>query len=168
MKGLREYEVSFSGLKQGKHVFEFPIDQKFFELFDTEIDFESYQGHATVILDKHSNFMEAEIKTRGKVTLLCDYHNEPFHTMVENSFPIIIKFGEEFDDQDDEVLILPHEAYQFNVAQYIYENILLSIPLKRQCEICESDEVEDFFEGDEQEEKEIDPRWDALKKLKKK
>ncbi len=169
MKGLQEYEVSFSGLKQGKHQFEFPIEQKFFDLFDTEIDFDSYQGKASIELDKHSNFMEAEISTQGKVKLICDYDGEPFETEVENTFPLIIKFGEVFNDEDDEMLILPHEAYQFNVAQYIYENIVLSIPLKHQCEDCQKQhQEEDYIVGEDKYEDENDPRWDELKKLKNK
>ncbi len=167
MKGLKEYNLSFSGLKNGKHHFEFPIDKKFFENFDTELDFENYEGVGTVDLDKHTNFMEAEIQTKGKATLLCDYDTEPYEEEVENSFPLIIKFGEEYNDEDDEVLILPEEAYQFNVAQYLYESVVLSMPLKRTCSQClENSEEESEEDFGEENEKEIDPRWEALKKLK--
>ncbi len=169
MKGVRIYEVSFSGLKDGKHQFEFPITKEFFDLFDAEVDFLDYQGKAEILLDKHSTFMEAEITSKGTATLRCDYDGEPFKKEVENSFPLVIKFGEAFNDEDDEVLIIPHEAYQFNAAQYIYENILLSIPLKRACQVCQTDaEEQDYIIEDPEVEPTSDPRWDALKKIKKK
>ena len=44
---------------------------------------------------------------------------------------LVVKFGSEFNDDHDEILILPHEAYQINIAQYIYELIVLSVPTKR-------------------------------------
>ncbi len=167
MKGLKEYDLSFSGLKNGKHSFEFPINKEFFENFDTELDFENYEGIGYVDLDKHSNFMEAEILTKGKASLLCDYDTEPYEEEVENAFPLIIKFGEEYNDEDDEVLVLPEEAYQFSVAQYLYESVVLSIPLKRACSECLSN-TDEYQEEDfgEEKEKETDPRWEALKKLK--
>ncbi len=170
MKTLREYNVNFAGLKDGKHQFEFPLDQKFIEGFETDIDFENYKGIARVELDKHSSFMEALISTKGTVTLDCDYTTEPFQQKVSNSFKLIIKFGEEFNDEDDEVLVLPQEAYQFNVAQYIYENIILSIPLKRICQECakEMEEDEEISEDTPNTKENIDPRWDALKNLKNK
>ena len=42
-----------------------------------------------------------------------------------------MKFGDEFNDDNDEMLILPHGEFQVDVSQYIYEMIVLSVPSKR-------------------------------------
>ena len=54
----------------------------------------------------------------------CDLTNEPFKLDVENCIDLVVKFGSEFNDEDDEILIVPHGEYRINVAQYIYELIV--------------------------------------------
>ena len=73
--------------------------------------------------------------------------------------------------------MLPHGAYEINIQQYIYELIVLSVPIKRihpgvEDGTLSSDILEKLKElspklDDEQKEdnKEIDPRWNTLKKL---
>ena len=39
MDKLRNYDIVFSGLKNGKHEFQFEIDKAFFKLFETEQEF---------------------------------------------------------------------------------------------------------------------------------
>jgi len=68
---------------------------------------------------------------------------------------------------------LPHEAYEFNVAQFIYELIVLSVPNKRihpnVVDGTMNSEALDILSGLQvKEEKTIentDPRWDKLKNL---
>lgn len=56
MDKLRNYDVSFSGLKNGKHEFKFEIDKTFFQLFDTEQEFTNPRIEVNVLLDKHTTF----------------------------------------------------------------------------------------------------------------
>jgi uncharacterized metal-binding protein YceD (DUF177 family) len=44
---------------------------------------------------------------------------------------LIVRFGEEFNDDNEELLILPFGEFEINVSQYIYEMIVLSVPLRR-------------------------------------
>ena len=44
---------------------------------------------------------------------------------------LVVKFGEEFNDEFDDILIVPHNEFEINIAQYIYELIILSVPAKR-------------------------------------
>ena len=67
MDKLRNYDVSFSGLKNGKHEFRFEIDNTFFQLFDTEQEFTNPRIEVHVSLDKHTTFLEFEIKINGLV-----------------------------------------------------------------------------------------------------
>jgi uncharacterized metal-binding protein YceD (DUF177 family) len=88
---------------------------------------------------------------------------------------LVVKFGHEFNDEHDEILILPHEAYQVNVAQYIYELIVLSTPSKRvhpnvvdgtmQSDALRKLEELRINEEKTVEEESTDPRWDKLKDL---
>lgn len=173
MEKLRNYDVSFSGLKNGKHEFRFEIDKAFFGLFDTEQEFTNPRITATVFLEKHTTFLEFIIKTEGVVELVCDITSEPFDHPVENEIKVLVKFGEEYDDSNVDIITIPHQDHAFNIAQLVYEDVVLSIPMKKVSpNIGEKDmEILEKFSPKEEEEAEsetnADPRWEALKKLKK-
>lgn len=171
MDKLRNYDIEFIGLKQGKHEFQFEINKAFFELFDTEQEFTNPKITVNVLLDKHSTFLEFWIKTTGTVNLVCDITNENFEHPIENEIKVLVKFGEEYDDSNEEVITIPNTDHAFNIAQLIYEDVVLSIPMKKVSpNVSEEDlEILEKFSPKEQEEEtneDIDPRWEALKKLK--
>ena len=173
MDKLRNYDISFSGLKNGKHNFRFEIDKAFFQLFDTEQDFTNPKIEVDVLMDKHSTFLEFYITTKGEVELVCDITNQPFNHPIENEIKILVKFGEEYDDSNEEVIQIPMHDHSFNIAQLIYEDVMLAIPMKKiSPDVSDEDlEILEQFspkiqEEEIEEEQNSDPRWDALKKLK--
>lgn len=170
MDRFRDYDVVFSGLKNGKHEFRFEIDKAFFQLYDTEQEFTEPKIVGDVLMDKHTTFLEFWIKTSGTVSLICDISNENFEYPIENEIKVLVKFGEEYDDSDEDVITIPSSDHAFNVAQLIYEDVMLSIPMKKVSPNLSDEDLEilEKFEAPEPktEEQESDPRWDALKKLK--
>ncbi len=174
MKALKEFDIPFVGLKEGDHKYEFQIDPKFFE----EFQFNEFNDAAiTVDLDfkKKSNLLDLKFTINGKVNVPCDVTNEPFDLAIEGSLPLVVKFGEVYNDDNDEILILPHEAYQINVAQYIYELVVLSVPNKRvhpkvldgtmESEALKKLEELNITKSKTVDDKSTDPRWDKLKDL---
>lgn len=170
MDKLRNYDIVFSGLKNGKHQFQFEIDKAFFRLFETEQEFTEPKIVADVLMEKHTTFLEFWIHTKGTVNLVCDISNENFDYPIENEFKVLVKFGEEYDDSEVDVITIPAKDHAFNAAQLIYENVSLSIPMKKVSpNISEEDlEILEKFSPKEEieEEPKSDPRWEALKKLK--
>jgi len=73
---LKEFDIPFSGLKLGKHHFEYQIDKAFFDSFDYD-EFNASGVHVDVILDKMSTVMELEMHAKGTVNVACDITNEP-------------------------------------------------------------------------------------------
>jgi len=130
MKQLNEYLIPFIGLKLGKHQFEYQINNKFFENFDYD-EFESSDVKVNVVLEKKSTMLELNFKHKGTVHVACDLTNEMFDLPIKGKFKLVVNFGETYNDDNDELLIIEHGEHQINIAQYIYEMIVLSIPLKR-------------------------------------
>lgn len=174
MKNLKEYLIPFAGLKIGKHQFEYQVDKTFFELFD----FHEYNDVAIkveVILEKKSTMLELHFKHKGTINVPCDVTNEDFDLPVKGKLNLIVKFGEAFNNENEELLILPHGEFQVDVSQYIYESIVLSVPFKRVHPGVKEgtlnteaiDKLESLAPKEQKENKEedIDPRWAALKKL---
>ena len=86
---------------------------------------------------------------------------------------MVVKFGEEYNDDNEDLLILPQGEHTLNVAQYIYEILVLSVPSKRVnpntqsfAQAMETLEALSPKELDEAEDdSQIDPRWNELRKL---
>lgn len=178
MGKFRKYDVSFSGLKLGSHEFEFNITQSFFDLFEFNQDFAHPDLKVCLNLDKKNNFLELNFILSGTVELICDVSNESYHQELKGSQEVIVKFGDDYDFSDDEVWMVPHGEHAINVAQLIYEMCLLAVPVKRihpdvisgeshseMIELLEKYSPHEIEENSDEDE--IDPRWEALKKLKK-
>lgn len=171
----KEFNIPFTGLKQGKHEFEYAIDKTFFTAFGYE-EFNDAAVHIEVTLNKLSTFMEFTFHADGNVNVNCDVTNEPFNLPIQSSIELVVKFGDEYNDENEELLILPHHEHQINVAQYIYEMLVLAVPQKRvhpgvidgslESEVLDTLEKYQVKEVKEPtKEDNTDPRWDALKKL---
>lgn len=172
MDRRRNYDVGFSGLKNGKHQFQFEIEQSFFTLFEAEPEFSETKVSVEVQLDKHSTFLEVWLHIAGTVVLNCDISGGEFEYPLENEIKVLVKFGEEYDDSDIEVVTIPAQDHAFNIAQLAYEAIMLAIPMKKiSPDLSEEDrKLLERYEPkvNAEAEPEPDPRWEALQKLKNK
>ncbi|WP_396155919.1 YceD family protein [Flavobacterium sp.] len=175
MKSTNEYLIPFIELKLGKHQFEFNINKKFFDEFSFN-EFESCEIKADVVLDKKATMLEISFKHKGTVNVPCDLTGEQFDLPIKGKIKLVVQFGEEFNNDNDELLILPHGEYEVDLSQYIYEMIVLSIPQKRvhpgvkdgtlQTEALKKlKELQVKEHTVEKKEEDIDPRWDKLKQL---
>ncbi|MCK0158592.1 DUF177 domain-containing protein [Cellulophaga sp. F20128] len=173
MMKLKEFSIPFSGLKQGKHNFEYKIDNTFFESFEY-YEFNAAAIDITVELNKMSTLLEFGMKAKGIVNVICDISSEPYDQGINSSLELMVKFGEEFNDENEEILIIPNGEFQVNISQYLYEMLVLAVPLKRvhpgvldgTLKSKAVDKLEELQPKEEKENKEDnDPRWDALKKL---
>ncbi|MCK0178841.1 DUF177 domain-containing protein [Flavobacteriaceae bacterium S0862] len=175
MKKLKEFIIQFIGLKQGEHNFEYKIDNKFFNHFEYD-EFNDANLNVKVVLNKKTTLLELYFMVSGTVNINCDLTNEPFDQVIENDFNLVVKFGDEYNDENEEILIIPHSEYEVNIAQYIYELIVLSVPFKRvhpgvkdgslNSEILKKlEELSPKSLEEKTENEDIDPRWNTLKKL---
>ena len=127
MKALKEFIIPVVGLKIGKHHFEYKVEQAFFEHFEYE-DFNDVNINVDVVLEKKTTLLELHFEISGWVNVNCDLTNEPYNQTIENEFDLVVKFGEEFNDEHIDILIVPHGTYEISIQQYIYELIVLSVP----------------------------------------
>ncbi|MBP4138160.1 YceD family protein [Flavobacterium geliluteum] len=185
MSKSKEFLIPFIGLKLGKHNFEYQINNKFFENFDYD-EFQSSDIKVNLVLDKKSNMLELEFKHKGTVNVPCDLTSEDFDLPLKGKMKLIVRFGDEFNNDNEELLILPHGEHEIDVAQYIYEMIALSVPLKRvhpgvkdgslqtealtklnELKVKDSSDSEQAkqVKKESKQEEDIDPRWDKLKQL---
>ena len=175
MRKFKAYAIPFVGLKEGQHRFDFKIDNAFFDLFDFQ-EFNSSDVTVDLEFTKKANMLELEFDFSGHVNVNCDVTLEPYDQPIDNHLSLVVKFGDEFNDDNEELLILPHGEHEVEVQQYIYEGVILGLPAKRihpgvedgsiQSDILEKlEELKPKSNQKENKEEDIDPRWDKLKEL---
>ncbi|MBC5840277.1 MAG: DUF177 domain-containing protein [Flavobacteriaceae bacterium] len=179
MSKSKEYLIPFIGLKLGKHHFEYQISNAFFEIFDYD-EYENSDIKVNVVLEKKNTMLELSFNHKGSINVPCDMTGENFDLPIKGKMNLIVRFGEEYNDDNEELLILPFGEFEINVSQYIYEMIVLSVPLRRvhpgvkdgslkteALDKLNELAVTELNEEDNKENKEedIDPRWDKLKQL---
>ena len=172
MEKISAFLIPFAGLKDGVHHFDFAINDEFFEGYDF-FDFKKVDVKVHLAFEKTPTMLNLDFKASGKVNVPCDLSNEPFDLSISSDYHLVVKFGDSDNLNDDELLILPHGSYQIDVAHYIYEMNVLSIPQKKihpgiKNGTLKSKVLEKLKDLDPQKKSlsdEIDPRWDKLKDL---
>lgn len=186
MKFLRAYDIDIIKLKEGKHTFSFEVKDEFFKFYEADDWVNGSDLTASVTVTKTASLMEADFDIAGTIRLTCDRSLEEFDHPMEVVEKVIYKYGLVEEEISEDVLMITKDTPSINVAQLIYEFILLSIPAKKihpdYLDEMDDDEFEEegslvylSNENDKGEagednipEKLGDPRWEILNKLKKK
>ncbi|MEA3316505.1 MAG: DUF177 domain-containing protein [Bacteroidota bacterium] len=171
MEYLKKYNIEFYDLEEGEHEFEFDIDDEFFNNIEySEIN--KGRLKANILFKKTSLLMSFDIAIAGEVRVVCDRCTDEFDMPVEFNDSLIVKFGEENEDIDDNVIVVKNGASDINIAHYLYESINLSLPLKKVhpddengYSTCNQQMLDDIEDNSINSEERIDPRWDKLKEL---
>jgi len=127
---LSQYCIPFVGLATGKYHYHFEVNDKFFACFE---DSEVQKGNllTDLWLEKQNHLMVFNFSITGSVELLCDLCLEPYQQTLNIEKRLIIKFGAAFEEQTEEILIIPMSESHFDVSQYLYEFIHLGLPMQR-------------------------------------
>lgn len=165
VKVMEEFIIPFKGLSTGGHRFEFSIDDTFFENFDF---FESEKGQITVGLDLsiETNLLDLHFEMAGFVSLACDRCLDRFEYPVDGNFRLIVKFGDAFREESDDVIIIPLNESRLDVSQFLFEYINLMLPIKRVHQDQNDCNLQVIEQLEKHKESETDPRWEALKNIK--
>ena len=175
MKELKEFTIPFIGLKIGEHRFNFKIEKPFFEHFEY-IEFNDAAINLEVLLVKKATLLEFTLFFNGTVNVNCDVSNEPYDQQINGEYRFVVKFGEETNVDDEDLLVLPHGSHEVNIQQFIYESIVLAVPAKKihpgvEDGTLENETLKKLEElrpkgnNNNLDDSKIDPRWDELKKL---
>jgi uncharacterized metal-binding protein YceD (DUF177 family) len=172
MKMLDEFNIEIAKLNLGQHDFSYRIGNKFFELFDYGL---VKKGDLKVDLElvKKPSFISLSYKIDGDIELTCDRSLEKFDHHIRTQNKVIVKFGDEARELTEEIEVQPFDIQRMNVAQHIYEFITVAIPMKKLHPRYKDEDKQDQIiyssaSDEEQEDEQMDPRWSALKKLKRK
>ncbi|MFM7726557.1 MAG: YceD family protein, partial [Flavobacteriales bacterium] len=130
MNKLKEYRIPYLGLKAGNHRYEFHLTNEFFDSFE----FSEIQGaglQVEVDLEKQSTMIVIHTRLSGGVQSECDHCGDPLSLTISTDQQLVVKFGNETSEQDDDILILGPNEHEIDLAQYLYEYAHLALPARR-------------------------------------
>lgn len=177
MKSLQQYSIPFTGLKLGIHQFEFQVDDAFFSEFEYSL-VKSGKLKINIDLEKQETMLILHFRISGEMMLGCDVCLANYPYTVEIDERQIAKFSADADLEEDteEIIVLTRNENEINVATLIYEYINLAVPYVNRCgdegntKWCDQEMIEKLKQlsgGSKEETENVDPRWDALKNIKK-
>ena len=184
------YLVDFRSIAQAEvRTYEYLLDNKFFiDIDGTEVQ----KGKVRVTLKlehKISSFL-LSFHVAGVVYVSCDRCLDDMEISIETNNRLIVKLGKEYAEESDEVLVISEDDGTLNLAWFLYEFVVLSIPMKHvhqpgkcnktmtsklkkhSAKRTDEEGLGNFVDDDdllptdsEPDNSRPDPRWDALKEL---
>ena len=138
----REYEIAFVGLKPGIHEYNYEVDDKFFadykETDPEDIGFRNCNASVKLLLEKNTSFLMLKFEVGGSVNVICDRCGNTLPIDLWDEFNLVIKQIENPDEmnqneEDPDVFYISRTESHIHLADWIYEFVMLSIPMQRMC-----------------------------------
>lgn len=184
MSKFEPYNIKLKDLKNPTEVFEYDITDDFFKKIDSpEHEVEKGRVKAKVTVIKKEKIFEMNFEIDGTVLVPCNRCLDDMEIPVNYKEKLKVKFGQSFSEEN-ETVIVPESEGAINIAWFLYEFIVVSIPIKHvhapgECnktmvsklkrhiahhKDADDDEPDIEFDDDElvDEDIPVDPRWDAL------
>ena len=172
MCSLEQFKIDLKGLTAETTTLDFDLDKDFFDALD-QTEVEGGTLHVSLSIRKASGFFELLFHTVGTVDIVCDRCLDLMEQPIDTDNRLTVKLGSTASEDDDTVTVDENEGI-LDTSWYIYEFIALAIPIQHvhatgKCNPAMTKALEELSadrSGDEESTQAIDPRWEALKKLK--
>lgn len=168
----------------GTQEFEYHLGKQFFEDMESA-DIHDADINVALTVEHRNDMYDLRFKVVGTVTTTCDRCLDDLVLPVDTTWHIAVKYGEEWDDASDDLLVIPESDNWLNVAYMLYDTVALTLPIKHvhapgECNramsaLLRKHRVGDAAEADDDEPEGLpagddidmpaDPRWNELKKL---
>jgi len=172
MKATKKYNINILNLNNQQYHYQYDINSSFFDSFMQDL-LQNGDLTANILLTKTENLTTINFSIKGTVELCCDRSLELFDHPINVNKNLIIKYGLKNEELTDEIISIKRNTTSINIAKYLYDYIMLAIPMKKihpkfldQYKDTSNETLLIYSSYNETEnEVEIDSRWDALQKL---
>ncbi|MCQ2261620.1 MAG: DUF177 domain-containing protein [Bacteroidales bacterium] len=161
--------VRVNDLKPGNYKYNYTLDGAFFSTFENE-DFLDGNVIFNVTLEKTAHDTVFHFDFQGTIKSTCDRCLGELEVAVEGKQDLLVKFSDTEVSDNEDTVVLPEKATTIDLAQWMYEYVVVAMPMQKLHKEGECDpEVLKYLNTEEEQteaSEEIDPRWEALKQLK--
>ena len=170
MEALTAYTIPVSSLRNGRNELDFSVDWRFFRHFEgSPVEQGSFK--IGVVFEKFPDHWHLWFDVSGVMDTECDRCLVPISLPVSGEYGLYVKFDPNATpDPSGDVIYVAKETTQLHIAQYLYEFIVLSIPVAKRinCEGGETAPCDMEMLARLDEEVTQDPEgtpWDVLKEI---
>lgn len=130
MDDTKRFVIAYKGLKPGQYTFRFEVDGGLFAAYENS---EIKDGHCRVevVMTRLEQLLDLDIAIAGSVVVACDRCLEDCEIPIDYRGHLAVKFSDEVQEYDGEVLWLSPSEGEVDLTQYIYESIVLALPYQR-------------------------------------
>ena len=124
-----QYKIDLKNLPNETTTYSYVLDQKFFDAIDHE---EVRKGNvkAELSVRRTVDSYEFNFHLFGTIQIPCDRCLDEMSQEIDATDRLVVKLGEEYSEDSDELVTIPQDEAAINIAWYLYEFIVLDIPIK--------------------------------------
>jgi len=172
MCSLETFIIDLKGMTSEEENRDYHLDDDYFKALDGS-QLEHGALHVSVSIRKTTGFYELRIHSEGTVDVTCDRCLEDMQQPIATDNRLLVKLGAAYAEDDDTVTIDANDG-TIDLSWFIYEFIMLAIPIKHvhapgKCNSAMTQRLSELSgaaRSGEADDKQIDPRWQALLKIK--
>lgn len=179
MSKFESYNIDLKQLAAGTHLFEYKLDDNYFKKIDSP---EVQRGNLTakVKITTVQDFFTVLFEVNGIIFVPCDRCLDDMELSITAKDTLRVKFGADYGEEGD-VMLVPENDGTLNVSWFLYEMIVLAIPIKHvhapgMCNkamvaklkkhmapmTLDENDIDFDDNGNNEVERTIDPRWNGL------
>ena len=173
---LENFEIDLKAIEKDDKSFSYSLEDSFF----TDLEAQDITGglvDAQVLVKKKVASYELHLHVNGNITIPCDRCLDNMNQPINADSVLKVKFGPSYLDEGDDLIVVPEDEGRINVAWFLYEMIVLSIPIHHAHNDgeCNAEMMKLLREHSDQNfnnddsavitDNKIDPRWSNLKNL---
>ena len=129
-KKINSYIIPFTLLKNGEHSYLFSVEKELFT--DNNYDeIHDCQLKTHVTFTKNSAILAVTFHIYGTVNVTCDRCGDDFDMAVDIDKKLLVKTDSIIHAEEDDMVSLGKDEVDFDIAPYIYQYIVLSLPMQR-------------------------------------
>jgi uncharacterized metal-binding protein YceD (DUF177 family) len=167
----KDYILEFNKIRAGLNDYTFELNAEFLARIEGAA-LANANVTAQLQLFKASNMYDLKFHLKGSVQCECDVCLEEFTMPIDSDYALLMKMSEAENYDDDEILYITEKLIEYDLSQYLYESLMLSIPARKVCSMSGNKECNkevitklDEINRMEQPEGETNPTWDKLKDI---
>ena len=127
MGKFSDYKLMLKSLPLGKHQFEYHLSKQFFANMENS-DVRDADVKVDLEVDHSNDAYQLAFHLTGTLTVLCDRCLDELPLDVDATYDLTVKYGDDYDNESDSLLIIPESDNYLNVAYMIYDTAVLAIP----------------------------------------
>ena len=129
-KKNNSYIIPFTLLKNGEHSYLFSIEKELFAENNYD-EIHDCQLKAHITFTKNSAILNVNFHVYGTVNVTCDRCGDDFDMEINLDKRLLVKTDSIVHSEEDDMISLGKDEVDFDIAPYIYQYIVLSLPMQR-------------------------------------